>query len=104
MQLEALRQVIASHDLVLAYCSTPDCNVCKVLMPKVQEMVAAVGDWEFLYVNVAESSEIAGQHLIFTVPTLLLFVQGREVKRFSRHFGLEALRGELVRYLELIRS
>lgn len=104
MQLEAFQSAISDHELVLAYCSTPTCNVCQVLKPKVRALVAAFGGWEFIYINTVDSPEVAGQHLIFTVPTLLLFVQGREVHRFSRHFGLEGLGVELKRYLDLMRS
>ncbi|MCF7801202.1 MAG: thioredoxin family protein [Candidatus Marinimicrobia bacterium] len=104
MQLTEFQATISQNELVLAYCSTPTCNVCQVLKPKVQELITTLGGWEFTYVNTVDSPEIAGQHLIFTVPTLLLFIQGREVKRFSRHFGVAELRVELERYLDLIGS
>ncbi|MCF7796845.1 MAG: thioredoxin family protein [Lentisphaeria bacterium] len=104
MQLAGFHEAISANDLVLAYCSTPTCNVCQVLKPQVQEMTANLEEWEFVYINTVESPGIAGQYLVFTVPTLLLFVQGREVKRFSRHFGLADLQVILQRYLDLIRS
>lgn len=95
--------LLRQHELVLAYCSTPACSVCKVLRPKVELLIDELGDWRFIYIDITESQEFAGQNLIFTVPTLLLFVQGREVRRFSRHFGLDELRQALEKYQALIR-
>jgi len=102
MQLTEFQTRLGQHELVLAYCSTPTCNVCKVLKPKVISLVEELGTWEYIYLDTVESPEVAGQHLIFTVPTLILFVQGREVRRFSRHFSLIDLEQELVRYQDLI--
>ena len=102
MILTEFREYLNQHELVLAYCSTPTCNVCKVLKPKVIDLINELGSWDSHYIDTTQSPEIAGQHLVFTVPTLILFVQGREVQRFSRHFGLDALEQELRKYKELV--
>ncbi|PJA51774.1 MAG: thioredoxin [Candidatus Marinimicrobia bacterium CG_4_9_14_3_um_filter_48_9] len=104
MQFAEFQNQLQHTELALIYCSTPTCNVCKVLRPKVELMVSEIGDWEFIYIDTTQNPEIAGQYLIFSVPTLLLFAQGKEVQRFSRHFGLDDLKLELERYQKLTRS
>ena len=78
--------------MVLAYFSTPQCNVCKVLRPKVESALAehypAV---RFIYVDTTAIPEVAGQLSIFAVPTIVLFVEGRESVRKSRNFAMDEL-------------
>ncbi|MCF7824746.1 MAG: thioredoxin family protein [Candidatus Marinimicrobia bacterium] len=101
MTTEALKEVLAEHALTLLYFSTPSCNVCKVLRPKVEALLKEEPPWHFQYVNTEESLEIAGQNLVFTVPTILLMAEGREIARFSRHFGMGELEGPVRRYAKM---
>ncbi|MBC8215194.1 MAG: thioredoxin family protein [Candidatus Marinimicrobia bacterium] len=89
-------------NLVLKYFSTPTCNVCKVLRPKVEDLVEKSNGWNFQYVDTTQSPEIAGQNLIFAVPTILLIVQGKEVKRFSRNVSLYELEQTLNKYSSIL--
>lgn len=99
-----LKEVLDTHPLTLLYFSTPTCNVCKVLRPKVEALLDEEPPWHFEYMNSEASPEIAGQHLIFTVPTLLLMADGREIARLSRHFGMQELEQPVRRYAELFRQ
>ncbi len=74
---------------VVAYVSTPTCSVCKVLRPKVEEEVAGRAGVEFMYIDSTVHPAVAGQHMVFAVPTVLIFIEGREYRRFSRNFSLE---------------
>ncbi len=94
------QEVIQNHNNVLAYFSTPTCNVCKVLLPKVKNLRPQFPDTQFVYINTEKVTEAAGQHLVFAVPTILIFNEGKEVTRFSRHFGIE----DLVRVLEIMNN
>ncbi|MGB7595117.1 MAG: thioredoxin family protein, partial [Erysipelotrichaceae bacterium] len=55
--------------------------------PKLQR---ALNDYEIEVVKIdaIENAEIAGQHLVFTVPTLLLWAEGKEMLRESRYVDL----------------
>lgn len=82
---------ISETPMLLAYFSTPQCNVCKVLRPKVEELLAEYPGVEFLYVDSTEHPEVSGQHLVFAAPTIVLFMDGREMRRFSRNLAMEDL-------------
>ncbi len=97
-----LGELLASKPLVLLYFSTPTCGVCQVLRPKIETLIAEEPPWHFQYVNTEESLELAGQHLIFAVPTILLMADGREIGRFSRHFGMQELEEPVRRYAALL--
>ncbi|PLX32197.1 MAG: thioredoxin [Ignavibacteria bacterium] len=89
--LERLRKSKA----VAAYFSTPTCNVCKVLRPKVEGMVRQTGGIEFVYVDSEQYPAAAGQHMVFAVPTIILFMDGREMRRYSRNLALDDLERSL---------
>ncbi len=101
MDSETLRDLLAEHPLALLYFSTPTCSVCKVIRPKIETLVSEIPPWHFEYINTEDSREIAGQHLVFAVPTLLFMAEGREVARHSRHFGMHDLEKILGHYAEL---
>jgi len=96
--------ILDEHPLTLLYFSTPTCNVCKVLRPRVEAFLKEEPPWYFQYMNTDESMEIAGQNLIFAVPTLLLMADGREIARLSRHFGMHELEQPVKRYAELFNQ
>jgi thioredoxin 1 len=88
---DPLLETIGGAPLLLAYFSTPQCNVCKVLRPKVEELLREYPTVEFLYVDSSLHPEVAGQHLVFAAPTIVLFMDGREMRRFSRNLAMEDL-------------
>ncbi len=83
---------INSNLAVLLYFSTPHCNVCKVLKPKILLMLGEkYPEFKAYYINIEKSPAIAGQMSIFTIPTLLIFFGGKEFYRISRNISLEEL-------------
>lgn len=92
-----------THKIVLAYFSTNDCNVCKVLKPKVKELIENEFPLiNFLYINVNESKETAAQFSVFAIPTIILFIDGKEYIRKSQFINLEELKSKLDRIYNLI--
>lgn len=96
MKLDKFKDLIARPGVTVAYFSHDACNVCKVLKPQVQELTENYDNAHFIYVNTLETPEIAGQFMVFAVPTIILFMAGREAKRFSRNLAI----GELDSFLE----
>ncbi len=76
---------------LLVYFSYPECQVCRVLKPKVEELLNQYPLFEFLYIDINRYPLCKGQYLVFAVPTIVLFQKGRELQRFSRHFSLREL-------------
>ena len=88
---------------VCFYLSTPECNVCKVLKPKVIEILEAdFPNIFFCYVDLNEAKEISGQLSVFSVPTILVYFEGKETIRVSRNVHLEELREQIERYYKMI--
>jgi thioredoxin-like negative regulator of GroEL len=100
---ENFLEIAKSNKAVCFYLSTPECNVCKVLKPKVTQMLEV--DFPkifFCYVDLNEVKEISGQLSIFTVPTILVYFEGKETIRTSRNLHIEELREQIDRYYKMI--
>lgn len=99
--LQELSETIAARPFVLAYFSRPDCGVCTALKPKVAEMVASLDGAEARYVNLDAIPEAAGEYSIFTIPGIVLFVDGKETIREARYVSADQLEANMRRLHEL---
>jgi len=101
--LRELEEIIAQEKGVLIYFSSDSCSVCKVLKPKVEELLQLqFPQMTVRYVNTELSPLISGQFRVFTIPTLLVFFEGREQVRFSRNISLHQLEDTLSRPYSLV--
>lgn len=98
-----LQERINKEAALLVYFSHDECNVCKVLKPKVIDLLndefEKIG---FEYVNTVENKEIAAQNHVFTVPTVLVFFEGKESFRWSRNISIGDIAHSLTRPYSLL--
>ena len=100
--LEDLKEKTAASAPCLVYFSHHQCNVCKVLRPKVRDLIANnFPEMMLYYVNTIEHPEMAGQFSVFSVPTILVFFEGREYIRESRHVHLNTFEERLEKLYRL---
>jgi thioredoxin 1 len=96
--LNEVQELIAGEKGILLYFSSDSCSVCKVLKPKVNELLQEeFPNIQVRYVNTELSPLISGQFRVFTIPTILIFFEGREQARFSRNISLQQLHEALSR-------
>jgi len=96
--LKEYEEIKSSDESALFYFSHDACNVCKVLKPKVEELLKdSFPKTKMYYVNTVNTPEIAAQQSILAVPTILVFFDGKEYIRKSRNIGLQELDSEIGR-------
>jgi len=98
MTLEELQQTIREEVGVLLYFSGEHCNVCHALRPKFRELF----DKEFpelkqIYLDAQEYAEISSHYQVLSLPTILVFMDGREFAREGRTVSLHQLSEKLQR-------
>jgi thioredoxin-like negative regulator of GroEL len=103
MRLEELQNTIGTEVGVLLYFSGENCNVCHALRPKFKELF----DAEFpalkqIYLDAHENAEISAHFQVFSVPTMILFMDGREFTREGRSVSLHQLREKVQRPYEMM--
>ena len=73
------------------------CPPCKMLEPIFEELTKEFeGKIKFLRLNVDENREIAAKYGIMSIPTLILFKNGKEEKRIIGLRSKEELKRELI--------
>jgi len=101
--LEALQARIDSDKGLLLYFSSESCSVCKVLKPKVAELLREKYPlMQSLYVDTEKSPVISGQFRVFTIPTILIYFEGKEQVRYSRNISMHQLEASIERPYQLI--
>ncbi len=57
------------------------CGPCKMISPLLEEISNENNDIKIIKVNVDEHNDIAANHGVMSIPTLILFENGNEVKK-----------------------
>jgi hypothetical protein len=95
---EDLETAISKNDALLLYFSSANCNVCKVLKPKLAEKFRnKFPKLQLFYIDIEKSPILSGQFRIFTIPTILVYFEQKEFIRKSRNIGVEELSNEISR-------
>lgn len=97
-EIDEFNKFLQESAAVVAYFSTQQCNVCRVLKPKIENMlIENFPQIKFVYIDTEESPEVAAQNSVFAVPAILVFFEGREFLRKSRNVGLQLFKEEIGR-------
>ncbi|MBP3421829.1 MAG: thioredoxin [Lachnospiraceae bacterium] len=85
-------QVLESKGLVLVDFWATWCAPCMMLAPFIEELAAEESDIVVGKVDIDESQELAIQYRVASIPTLILFKDGQEVKRTSGFMPKDAVK------------
>ncbi len=89
-------QTIAAPTITLVEFTGPNCIICKRLEPMIDTAAKRAGDVDVVKVDASELTDVAEQHAIRSVPTLILFRGG---KALDRKTGF-ATAAELLRWFD----
>ncbi len=94
-----IEALMANDKILMLYFTTPDCAVCHAFLPKLLE---AVEPYEIgvVHVDASKYPELAGQHQVFTVPTVIVWADNKEMLRESRFIDL----AKIIRLLDLMQQ
>lgn len=81
---------INSSQLELLIFSAEACSVCHAVKPR---LLTLTDKYQIPYriIDTQQELEFASQMLVFTVPTVLLMLEGREIRRESRFIDFSGL-------------
>ena len=96
-----IEESIADHRLCLFYIKAPDCGVCNVMLDKVGRMVENYPQLEAFYTDITEESLVAGRFLVYSGPTVLLLLDGKEVHRASGFIDANELQRKIIQLIEV---
>jgi len=103
--IEDIEQSIKENMAVMLYFSAPTCNVCHALKPKLLAAIESnFKEFEIISVDVSQSQDVAAHFNVFAIPTLLIFLDGREFVRKSRHMSVDEVVAEIKRPYDIMTS
>ena len=100
--LEAIKAKLVAENLVLLYISRPNCSVCHALLPQVEGVLEDFKSVISIHADAEEIPEMAGEFSIFTVPVIIVFVDGKEMFRKARFVPIDELRSQISRLTEML--
>jgi thiol-disulfide isomerase/thioredoxin len=75
---------IIQKEMAIIIAKTKTCTVCKPLSAKLQEFMTNYPSIPAYEIYLEDVEIFQGQHLVFTVPTILVFSNSQEILRESR--------------------
>ena len=99
---EEYTNFVKNNRASILYFSTDECNVCKVLKPKLEHFLTEkFPKIEARYINTLHMNKIAAENNVFTVPTIILFFEGKDYLRKSRNINFDEFEEDLKRLYSL---
>jgi len=101
--LNELIQVVNQKTAVIVYFYNDDCPPCISLRPKVENLIInTFQKIKLIWVNSKKHPGIPAIYNVFANPTILVFFEGKEFRRFSKYVSVIELEHAIERYYRLI--
>jgi len=103
--IQNIEKTINENLAVMVYFSAPTCNVCHALKPKLLEALDTnFKEFKIESVDISTDEDIAPHFGVFAIPTVLIFLDGKEFLRKSRHMSVDEVVRDIKRPYEIMTS
>ncbi|WP_418179277.1 thioredoxin family protein [Aliarcobacter lanthieri] len=99
--LEKITKTLEESKAVLLYFSGKSCSVCNVLKPKIQNSL----EKKFSLMKsilIEDNLEISTHFTVFSNPTILVFFEGKEFKRYGRNISISLFENDIERLYKMV--
>jgi len=101
--LENLQQLVDTEKALLIYFFSDRCAPCVSLRPKVSEMIEGdFNEMKLVFVNSEKNPEIPAHFSVFANPSIIVFFEGREFRRYSKYISINELGGDIQRIYGMV--
>ena len=103
MEVNDIQNYTKENQAVLLYFYNDSCAPCKVLRPKVQEMVeTGFPEMKFMLINAEQFPATAAMYGVFSSPTIIAFFEAKEYIRESKNISISELHEKISRIYNMI--
>ncbi|MEG0856462.1 MAG: thioredoxin family protein [Terrisporobacter sp.] len=95
-------EVIEKNEMAIVYFSGTSCGACGVIKTRVEEILIGYPNIKSIEINGEINTELASEYSVFSLPILLLFVEGKEAIRIGRYFDALDLNKAIDRYYGML--
>ena len=97
---EEFKDFLEKNDLVLVDFFADWCGPCQMVSPVIEKLSEEMENVKFAKINVDENRETPGKFGVMSIPTLLVFKEGKLVDRLTGAFPKQAIEERLKKFLE----
>ena len=99
---DSISKFIKENKLSMLYFSSNSCSVCAGLLPKIEELMKKYNKIASAKVEIDKLQLVAGEYSIFTLPAVIIFIEGKEIIREARFISIIELEEKIQRFYDLI--
>lgn len=101
-EVEKLKESLKQHEMVLLYFSGKNCAVCHALKPKIETLFQTCFPFiKCIEIKTDEAIEASAYFGIFSLPSILLYVEEKEFLKKGRNISIELFKQEVERIYTL---
>lgn len=87
---EEIKETI-NKDFVMILAKSHTCTACNSILGMLEQNIPNLSEIELYSVFIDDLEQFRGDHLIFSVPTVLIFSDGKELLRESRYINYDKI-------------
>lgn len=76
------------------------CGPCQMMGPVFEELSQEMSDVKFVKINVDENSKLATQYSVFSIPTFLIFKEGKVIDQMVGTMSKERMKEKINQHLK----
>jgi thiol-disulfide isomerase/thioredoxin len=105
MTLEEIKEIIDKEDGVMLYFWGDNCAVCDALKPKlIESFKENFPKIKQIFIDAKNNTDIAAHFSVFSIPTTIVFLAGKEFAREGRAMSIGALVEKIKRPYDIMTS
>jgi thiol-disulfide isomerase/thioredoxin len=105
LRLDELKELVSKKSGLLLYFTGEGCRVCHSLKPKIDALFREkFPEIERIFLDAHKQREISAYFGVFSVPTILVFLDGKEFMREGRATSLTLIEKRLSRPYQILMS
>ncbi len=89
------QEVLEKKGLVFVDFHAEWCGPCKMTGPIIDQLAGETSDVTFVKVDVDQNANLASQYSVFSIPTFIVFKDGKVVNQFVGAMGKEGFQKEI---------
>ncbi|MBU3213781.1 thioredoxin family protein [Clostridium estertheticum] len=93
---------IKENKFVMLYFSSDGCSVCDDVLPRIEELLKKQPKVVSGHVEIQNIPSVASVFGIFTIPAIIIFLEGKEIVRQARYINFLELKEKIQRFSEFV--
>lgn len=100
--IDYIKYFIKENKFAILYFSSDGCSVCDDVLPMIEDLLKKYPKVVSGHVEIQNIPSVASVFGVFTIPTVIIFLEGKEIVRQSRYINFLELKEKIQRFYEFV--